>query len=50
MLYIAFLQNPDQKKKKKEREKKKIDLPTLPISGQKGKQTFFFLGLIVKIT
>ena len=36
MTYIAFPQHLDLKKKKK------IDLPTLPISGQKGKQTLYF--------
>ena len=43
MIHIAFLQHPDLKKKKKDRPTS----PTLPISGQKGKQTFIFLGLIM---
>ena len=38
MIYITFLQHADLKRKIK---KKKIDLPTLPILGQKGKQTFY---------
>ena len=40
MIYTACLQHPDLKKKKK----KRLTYQPSQFSGQKGKQTFIFLG------
>ena len=43
MIYIAFLQHPDLKKKKKKRSA----YPPSQFSGQKGKQTLFLYLILV---
>ena len=46
MIYIACIQHPELKKKRRRKKKKRSTYRPSQFSGQKGKQTFIFLGLI----